>query len=223
MLLKKQYKGIIFDLDGTLLNTLGTYSYIMNELLRKNNFPIHTMKDYSGFIGNGAKNFITLSIPIKDRNEEFITHLLHDFHLQYENLYTQHSELYVGMMDLLIDLQSSGIKLALLSNKLHHLTQKCVNHFLPNIKFSHVIGQSDKYKKPDPIGVLDLSKLLKISLDDLVFIGDTEVDIMTAKNSGVDSIAVTWGFRDEKELIATSPNYVVNKPVELMELLQFSK
>ncbi len=223
MQIKKQYKGIIFDLDGTLLNTLGTYSHIMNALLEKNKFPIHTMKNYREFIGNGAKNFITLSIPSEHRTEELIAHLLHEFHLQYEDLYTQHSETYAGIMDVLIDLQSAGITLALLSNKLHDLTLKCAGHFFPDIKFSHIIGQSEKYKKPDPSGVLDLSKLLKIPLDQLVFVGDTDVDILTAQNAGVDSIAVTWGFRDEKNLVSLSPNYIIRSPKELIEFLPFSK
>ncbi len=223
MQIKKKYKGIIFDLDGTLLNTLGTYSHIMNELLKKNNFPVHTMKNYRDFIGNGAKNFITLSIPFEHRNEDLIEHLLHEFHLQYKDIYTQHSEIYVGIIDVLIDIQSTGTILALLSNKLHDLTLKCASHFFPNIKFSHIIGQSDKYKKPDPSGILELSKLLKIPLDQLVFVGDTDVDVITAQNAGIDSIAVTWGFRDEKSLISLSPNYMIRSPKELMEFLPFSK
>lgn len=216
MSVKKKYKGIIFDLDGTLLNTLGTYTHIMNKLLEKNSFPIHTIKNYREFIGNGAKNFITLSIPGKARNEELIENLLHEFHFQYEKLYSKHSETYVGIMDVLIAFQATGTTFALLSNKLHDLTHKCASHFFPNIKFSHIIGQSEQYKKPDPRGILDISKLLKIPLNDLVFVGDTEVDITTAQNAGIDSIAVTWGFRDEKKLLSLSPNYIVRNPKELI-------
>ena len=221
--INKQYKGIIFDLDGTLLNTLETYCHIMNELLEKNDYPIHAIEDYSGFIGNGAKNFITVSLPKEERNEKLIEDLLHEFHIQYEKTYNQHSKVYEGIIDALLKLQSEGIKLALLSNKLHHLTQKCAKHFFPNIQFSHVIGQSEKYKKPNPNGILDLSKLLDISLNDLVFIGDTEVDVNTAKNANVDSIAVTWGYRDKQDLMSLSPNFVAENIKDLMELLLVSK
>ncbi|EZH75862.1 hypothetical protein ATO12_03470 [Aquimarina atlantica] len=219
MSIKKKYDGIIFDLDGTLLNTLGIYTHIMNELMKKNNFPTHTLKNYREFIGNGTKNLIVQSIPTKDRDEKLIEDLLSEFRLMYENLYTQHSEVYVGILEILEELKSTGIKLALLSNKFHDLTCKCASHFFPNIKFDHIIGQSDVHKKPDPKGILDISHSLKISLDRLVLIGDTEVDLVTAKNAGIDSIAITWGFRNEEKLMPLSPNYLVRSSNDLKQLL----
>ncbi|OEK08277.1 hypothetical protein A8C32_02130 [Flavivirga aquatica] len=215
MLIKKKYEGIIFDLDGTLLNTLGIYTHIMNELMKKNNFPTHTINSYREFIGNGTKNLITQSIPVKHRNEKVIENLLSEFCLMYENMYTQYSEIYTGILDLLEELQSAKIQLGLLSNKFHDLTHKCAKHFFSNIKFNHIIGQSDMHKKPDPKGVLDISHSLKVPLDRLILVGDTEVDIITAKNAGIDSIAVTWGFRNEEDLITLSPNYIINTPSDL--------
>lgn len=209
MSIKKKYKGVIFDLDGTLLNTLGIYTHIMNGLMEKNNFPTHTIENYRDFIGNGTKNLITRSIPEKYREEKLIENLLHEFRLLYENMYTQHTEVYTGILEILDELQESGVKLALLSNKFHDLTCKCANHFFPDIKFAAVIGQSDLYKKPDPKGVLDISHSLKTPLDQLVLVGDTEVDLLTAKNAGIDSIAVTWGFRKEENLITQSPNCII--------------
>lgn len=209
MSIKKKYKGVIFDLDGTLLNTLGIYTHIMNGLMVKNNFPTHTIENYRDFIGNGTKNLITRSIPEKYREEKLIENLLNEFRLLYKDMYTQHTEVYTGVLDILDELQSSGIKLALLSNKFHDLTCKCAIHFFPNIKFDAVIGQSNLYKKPDPKGVLDISHSLKTPLDQLVLVGDTEVDLLTAKNAGIDSIAVTWGFRKEENLIKQSPNCII--------------
>lgn len=209
MSIKKKYKGVIFDLDGTLLNTLGIYAHIMNGLMIKNNFPTHTIENYRDFIGNGTKNLITRSIPEKYREEKLIDKLLNEFRLLYENMYTQHTQVYTGVLEILDELQSSGIKLALLSNKFHDLTCKCTDHFFPNIKFDMVIGQSNLYKKPDPKGILDISNSLKIPLDQLVLVGDTEVDLLTAKNAGIDSIAVTWGFRKEENLITLSPDRII--------------
>lgn len=215
----KQYKGVVFDLDGTLLNTLGTYTHIMNELLKENNFPVHSEETYGSFIGNGAKNFITKSLPAEARNEAFIEKLLHEFHTQYEVTYNQHSKVYNGIMEVLLALQNEGIQLTLLSNKLHHLTQKCAIHFFPDIQFKYVIGQSVKHKKPDPSGVIELSKRLEIPLENLVFVGDTEVDINTAKNVGVNSIAVTWGYRTKEVLTVLKPNFIVDSPKDLIRLL----
>ncbi|GGX04525.1 HAD family hydrolase [Aquimarina muelleri] len=215
MSIKKKYKGVIFDLDGTLLNTLGVYTHIINMLMKKNNFPTHTIENYREFIGNGTKNLITRSIPEKYREEKLIDKLLNEFRLLYENMYTQHTEVYIGVLDILDELQSSEIKLALLSNKFHDLTCKCANHFFPNIKFDAIIGQSDLYKKPDPKGALDISHSLKIPLDQLVLVGDTEVDIRTAKNAGIDSIAVTWGFRKEEDLITLSPDCIIKNSNDL--------
>ncbi|CAM1343973.1 HAD family hydrolase [Tenacibaculum amylolyticum] len=215
----KEYKGVIFDLDGTLLNTLGTYTYIMNELLKENNFPVHSEETYGSFIGNGAKNFITKSLPLEVRNEAFIEKLLHEFHTQYEVTYNQHSKVYDGVMKVLLAIQTEGIQLTLLSNKLHHLTQKCAAYFFSEIQFKYVIGQSAKYKKPDPSGVTELSKQLEIPLEELVFIGDTEVDINTAKNATIDSIAVTWGYRTKEDLTALKPNYLAETPKDLLKLL----
>lgn len=219
MTLQKKYDGILFDLDGTLLNTLGIYTHIMNELLKKNNFPTHTSKKYRKFIGNGAQNFIAQCLPQNHRKEETIMQIGKEFHLNYQNNYTTHSEVYTGILELLETLQSTGKPIALLSNKSHELTCKCAEHFFPTIKFKQIIGQSDSYKKPDPKGALAIANTLKLPLDKLVLVGDTEVDIVTAQNAGIDSIAVTWGFRDEEELKIVAPKYILSETNQLKNYL----
>lgn len=219
MLSNKKYDAIIFDLDGTILNTLGTYTHLMNIILKENNLPIHSSEMFKSFIGNGAKNFVTKSIPKEKRTEEFIDKLLDNFNRLYETNYKITSIPYKNIVELLKKLESQNIKLSVLSNKLHHLTRKCVSHFFEDVDFKYVLGQSNKYKKPKPNGVLDIITKLNIPLNKIVLIGDTEVDIKTAKNAGIDSIAVTWGFRQKSNLSLSSPSYIVDNIKQLEKLL----
>lgn len=219
MAIQKKYDGILFDLDGTLLNTLGIYTHLMNEILKENNFPTHTSKTYRKIIGSGAQNFIAQCLPQSHRKEETIARIGKEFHCNYQNNYTTHSAVYTGILELLEALQAVGKPIAILSNKSHELTCKCAEHFFPTIKFNQIIGQSDSYKKPEPKGALAIANTLKLPLEKLVLVGDTEIDIITAQNAGIDSIAVTWGFRDEEELKILAPKHIVNETNQLKNYL----
>ncbi|HBI40518.1 MAG TPA: HAD family hydrolase [Tenacibaculum sp.] len=223
MKIKKAYKGVVFDLDGTLLNTIETYSNIMNELLSRKKFPLHETSLYNTFIGNGAKNFIRLSLPEEKRQETVINSMLHDFHKIYEETYNKHSRSYEGITSLLLKLQASEIKLGILSNKLHHLTIKCADYFFPKINFEKVLEQSEQYKKPNPEGLLDISKSLNLDSKDILFVGDTEVDIETAQNAKTYCATVTWGYRTRDTLALLKPNYIIESPENLLKIIHEPK
>lgn len=216
--MSQKFEAVIFDLDGTLLNTIGTYRHIMNELLTERGFPNHELDSYCRFIGNGAQNFIRLSLPEPERSPQQINEILSNFHRIYKQTYSEHSQLYTGVTPLLKNLQKGGIKMAVLSNKAHDLTQKCVAHYLADIHFETVIGQSEKHKKPDPSGVFALVKQFELPIEKIVFVGDTEVDLITAANAGMSSVAVTWGYRSKSILENHNPNFIVQHPNELYAL-----
>ena len=137
----------------------------------------------------------------------------------YEKHYTEKCKAYKGIRETLISLKSSGVRLGVLTNKVHYLAVACVKHYFPEVRFDMVIGQSKEYRKPEPSGAIALAGKFGLPMADIVMIGDTEVDIQTAKNAGMDSIAVSWGFRKKEALQAENPTYMIDTCKELQSIL----
>ncbi|WP_108869817.1 HAD family hydrolase [Aquimarina aquimarini] len=217
--MKKQYRGVIFDLDGTLLNTLDIYTILMNRLLELYHLPTHDKQQYSQFIGLGTKHFITQALPPEFRTSGNLESLIKEFKNLYQEHYQQHSFVYNGAYKTLQNLQFKGVKLGILSNKLHDLTCACIRHYFPLIKFDTILGQTKRYKKPDPKGILNISKTMRVSTKRLIYVGDTEIDIQTAKQASIDSIGVTWGYRNKTMLQSSDPKYMVDSFEELYQVI----
>lgn len=210
----KRYKAVIFDLDGTLLNTLEDLTDGVNHVMRQFNYPEHTIEEIRSFVGNGIKLLIERSLPYGKDNPEF-----DKVFSEFKSYYTSHCQIktrpYDGIMELISSLKEQGYKLAIVSNK----NQSAVTE-LNNIYFSDyistAIGEKEGVrKKPAPDTVIKALSELGISSDDAVYVGDSDVDRETAKNSDMDCISVTWGFRDRKLLESLKPYAIIDKPAEL--------
>lgn len=215
-----KYKGIIFDLDGTLLDTLTDLSNSVNQVLKVNDFPTHSKDDYRQLIGKGFKDLITRSMP-DNINEECIEKGLTKFLEIYDQDYMKETKPYDGIMELLIDLQSLDIKLAVNSNKRNDYTNELIKKNFPEIHFIECFGErKDVPKKPDPTSAFELRNLMDLKSEEILYIGDSKTDIQTAKNANMDSIGVLWGFRDLKELQANGATYIAKKPEDILKIVK---
>ncbi|MCD8297691.1 MAG: HAD family hydrolase [Prevotella sp.] len=211
------FSAFIFDLDGTLLNTLTDLSASVNHALRSFNMPEHTEEDVKQMVGNGIKRLVELAIPNGLANPQF-----DDVHKAFMNHYLVHSldatKPYDGIMKMLDSLKSRGRKMAIVSNKRHEATERLCKHFFSDY-ISVAIGESDKIKrKPAPDTVIEAMSRLDADKDSTVYIGDSDVDILTANNAGIPCISVLWGFRDKDFLLRHGATTLINTPAELLDL-----
>jgi phosphoglycolate phosphatase len=212
---------LIFDLDGTLLDTIADMAESSNYALAKCGFPTHEITAYRFFIGNGINKLFERILPEGEKNQENILKLRKYFLEHYEIHNSELTVPYKGITELLLKLQSAGIKIAVASNKYHKATEKLVKHFFPEIQFIAVFGQREGVAvKPDPTIVHDILALAKVNrTEEVLYIGDSGVDMQTARNAGVEACGVTWGFRPRAELLELSPKYIVDKAEEISKII----
>ncbi len=212
-----KYKSYIFDLDGTLLDSLTDLAASCNYALRINNMPERTIDEVRMFVGNGVRKLMERAIPDGDRNELF-QKTYTDFRDHYLIHNLDHTSPYSGIINMLKSLKDDGCNIAVVSNKFYAATQELVNHFFGDY-VSVAIGERDNIrKKPSPDTVFEALRQLNVEKDGAVYIGDSDVDVMTAKNCGMPCISVLWGFRDKKFLIEHGANVFVEKPSEILLL-----
>lgn len=211
---------IIFDLDGTLINTIADLANSTNYALQKNGFPIHEVQKYNFFVGNGINKLFERALPEGDKTEENILKVRKEFLIHYEEHNTDFSTPYPGIPQLLAELRKQGKKLAVASNKYHSATQKLVTHYFPEIDFTAVLGQRENIPvKPAPAIVFDILAINDIKAGDVIYVGDSGVDMQTAQNAGVTSVGVTWGFRPRAELEAFNPSHIIDEAGQLLNLV----
>jgi phosphoglycolate phosphatase len=215
------HKGIIFDLDGTLADTLTDIANSMNRVLQKRGYPVHRAEDYKYLIGRGLENLVTNSLPKESRLPSIIAACLGSLIEDYRDNCLVHTSLYPGIESLLFLLQDMGLKLAVFSNKADDLTQIIVQSLMPGIRFGKIVGARPDYpKKPDPSGARLISDYLKISPEQMIYLGDSDVDMLTARGAGMLAVGVLWGFRTKEELLLNGADHLLNDPLELMALLE---
>lgn len=213
-------KLIIFDLDGTLLNTIADLAHSTNYALKQNGFPQHEINAYNYFVGNGINKLFERSLPENSRNENNILNIRKIFLPYYNTHNTDYSVPYPGIPELLANLQDKGYKLAVASNKYQDATQKLVSYFFPSIQFVAVLGQREGINiKPDPAIVNTILSIAKVNKDEVLYIGDSGVDMQTAANSKIISVGVTWGFRPRTELEENKACYIIDQAAEVLSLL----
>lgn len=213
-------KLVIFDLDGTLLNTIEDLGHAANYALEKNGFATHTIASYRFFVGNGVRKLISRVIPEEHRTDEIITRLLKDFRSYYDEHNCDCTKPYDGIEDLLTDLSVQGVKLAVASNKYQAATDAIIQHFFPDVNFIAVEGQRDGVNvKPDPSIVFAILAQARVPKADVLYVGDSGVDMETARRACVDSVGVTWGFRPEKELVEYYAGNIIHRPIDILELI----
>ena len=211
---------LIFDLDGTLLDTVADLAASTNHALKLCGFPEHELNAYHYFVGNGINKLFERAIPEGEKTLENILQVRQYF-LEYYGIHnTDLTMPYPGMIDLLLSLQNAGIKLAVASNKYQKGTEKLIQHFFTGINFVAMFGQRENIPtKPDPTIVYDILEIAKTEKHNSLFIGDSGVDMLTANNSDIEAVGVTWGFRPRTELEEFSPKYIVDNPSEILAII----
>ena len=211
---------VIFDLDGTLLNTIEDLGNAANYALSRNGYPTHSLASYPFFVGNGVRNLIRKALPDDARTDSIIDSLLKDFKEYYNEHNTDCTKPYDGIVELLRKLQDNGVKMAVASNKYQQATEKIIASYFGDIDFVAVYGQRDGVNvKPDPSVVFSILADAKVPKSDVLYVGDSGVDMETARRACVDSVGVTWGFRSEKELNEYHADRIVNKVSDIFDIV----
>ena len=213
-------KLVIFDLDGTLLDTIADLAVATNHALMQLGYPTHETEVIRTFVGNGINKLLERALPANERTEENVMRMRTHFIPYYDAHNADLSAPYPGIVSLLETLQEKGLQLAVASNKYQEATAKLVEQYFPTISFIEVLGQRDGIAvKPDPIIVFDILKKTDVSKEEVLYVGDSGVDMQTAQNAGVDAVAVTWGFRPRTELESFQPKGLIDKAEELLEFV----
>ena len=215
-----KYKAIIFDLDGTLLNTLDDLGNAVNRVLSDMGFPTHTIDEYRSFIGDGVEKLINRVLPEEDRDEDTIRACLQGYQEDYHKNWNVHTRPYEGIPDLLDALQERELKVAVLSNKPHDAANLCVTELLPRWRFDVVLGHRDGTPhKPDPAGALEISQRLNIPPAEFLYLGDSGVDMATAISARMFPVGALWGFREADELEESGAKALISHPQEVLAFL----
>ena len=209
-------KLVIFDLDGTLLNTIADLANSTNYALKVLGYPIHEPDKYNFMVGNGINKLFERALPDGEKTEENVLRVRQEFVPYYDQHNADKSRPYPGVTELLETLQTACMQLAVASNKYQAATEKLIAHYFPNIKFTAVFGQREGIPvKPDPIIVKEILQIAKVQEEETLYVGDSGVDMQTAINAGVTSCGVTWGFRPRTELESFHPDHIVDNAEEI--------
>ncbi len=208
----------IFDLDGTLLDTLDDLADSMNATLASLGLPVHPVDAYRTFVGEGIGFLIARTLPGNLRQDPA---LLATALAKYQSVYAENwhhkTTLYPGIQEMLTALQARGVPLGVLSNKPDHFTQLCIDHYFPAGTFRTVFGQREHVlRKPDPAGALEIAALWQLAPADIAYVGDTSTDMETGRSAGMQTIGVAWGFRPVSELVSTGAHHIIQQPSELL-------
>lgn len=210
-----QYETYIFDLDGTLLSTLNDLAASTNYALRTHHMPERTLDEVRQFVGNGVKKLMERAIPGGTNNPDFDnTYATFRQHYMQHNLDT--TKPYPGIMEMLQQLHNEGKNVAVVSNKFYAATRDLCRHFFAHLVPVAIGEREDIRKKPAPDTVLEALRQMGVSSKGAVYIGDSDVDVMTAQNSGIPCISVLWGFRDKEFLLQHGATTFISSPQELM-------
>lgn len=212
-------KLIIFDLDGTLINTIADLAVCTNYALTACGFPVHDKDDYRFFVGNGISKLFERALPEGEKTPGNIAKIRELFIPYYNDHSADLTEPYEGIPEMLRTIQERGIALAVASNKYDVATKQLVRHYFPEIHFSAIFGNREGVPvKPDPAIAMEILCITGNTPEDTFFVGDSGVDMQTAANAGIASIGVTWGFRPREELEQFRPAHIVDSPDALLKL-----
>jgi phosphoglycolate phosphatase len=215
-----RFSAVIFDLDGTLLDSLLDLAETVNEVLQTLGRPTHPVDSYRVMVGDGVAMLFQRALPETLHDSALKQRALELFDQVYSTRWNNRSKPYPGIENMLNALEEVGIRQCILSNKPDAFTKKCTAHFFPSTKFAMVIGHSDRFpRKPDPTSARWIASQLEIGSERIAYVGDTNTDMKTAVDAGLHAIGVTWGFRPESELREWGADSIANDPRELTRLL----
>lgn len=214
-------KACIFDVDGTLTNTVRTLAYFVNAETAKHGIPPAPIEKFKYFAGNGARILIHRVLAYHGiENASLEDTILKDYNAAYDANFLYLCTLYDGIADMITALHTHGITLAVLSNKPQPTTEKIINAFFGVDIFSIVLGQREGVPlKPNPCGVFEILQVLQCKKEECLYIGDTAVDVHTGKNAGLTTVGVLWGFRERQELEEAGAAYIIDQPSALLPLV----
>jgi phosphoglycolate phosphatase len=215
-----KYQAVIFDFDGTLLDTLRDLAESVNSVLNRSGFPEHRLEDYRHFVGEGVEELARRVLPEGHRDEATITRILTDVREEYRQRWPNHTRPYEGIPELLDAITARGTKMAIVTNKPDDSTRTMAARLLPGWKFDVIVGATaDLPRKPDPKGALEAARRLRLPPGAFLYVGDSDIDMKTANAAGMYAVGVLWGFRSADELIKNGAKVLIRKPLELLELL----
>jgi phosphoglycolate phosphatase len=215
-----RFKAILFDLDGTLLDTIGDLADSMNAVLRRFGFPGHGRETYKQFVGDGMDLLARRALPEDRRDREMVEGCLLAMRAEYSSRWRENTCPYEGIPELLDALRDLRIRMAVLSNKADDFTRDMVRILLPRWPFDAVVGaRPDVPKKPDPAAALGIARGLAISPGRILYLGDSATDMQTARAAGMFPVGALWGFRTAAELEANGAQVLINRPMDLVGLL----
>ncbi|MGB9719934.1 MAG: HAD family hydrolase [bacterium] len=214
-----KFNAVIFDLDGTLLDTIQDIADSMNAVLVKMGFPTFKTKDYLYFVGEGMEVLCRKVIPQEHSKLEIIGECVRLMKIEYQKNWLNNTKPYLGIPELLIELERRKIKMAVHSNKPDEFTKLYIQKLLPQINFSVVIGANLGFcKKPSPDGALHIAHKLDIPPEQFIYLGDSCIDMQTGISAGMYPVGALWGFRTAEELLNAGAKKLIKKPEELIEL-----
>jgi phosphoglycolate phosphatase len=214
------FKAVVFDLDGTLLDTLEDLADSANRVLADQGLPVHPVAAYRYFVGDGMQTLIKRILPEDRRNAESMERTVRAFQEVYSRNWHVKSTIYAGVETMLNGLQQAGLILSILSNKPHEFTCLCVEKMLPDWTFSPLLGARPGVpKKPDPAGALEIASRLEIEPEDMLYLGDTATDMETATRAGMYPVGALWGFRTAEELEESGAARIISMPQQLLDFI----
>jgi phosphoglycolate phosphatase len=214
------FKAVLFDLDGTLLDTLKDLADAMNIALEKLGFPSHPVEAYNIFVGDGIRCEAERALPPEHRDEETIEKCVAIARQEYDRCWADNTKPYSGIPELLQEIEKLGLPMTILSNKPDDFVQLMVKKLLPNWEFQIVLGLKDSIpRKPDPGAALEIACQLQIAPKDFLYLGDTNTDMQTANAAGMYAVGALWGFRGEEELLSNGAKKLVKIPQQVLELI----
>ena len=216
-------KAVIFDLDGTLLDTVEDLADASNRVLLDYGHPVHAVDSYRYFVGDGLMTLMDRVTPQDVRGDD-LKKYFDRFKDVYKENWDNKTRPYHGIPAMLSELKEINVGCSVLSNKPHEFTLVCVKRFFPEVPFACVFGQREGVpKKPDPIGAIEISQKLKVDPAECLYVGDTSVDMKTGKGAGMVTMGVLWGFREREELVENGADVLVADPMEIVEYVVSSR
>lgn len=210
---------VIFDLDGTLLNTIADLATATNYALEQTGYPTHTPEAYPYFVGNGVRRLLERVLPESARNDATAATMMKYFRSYYESHMTDLTRPYPGIEDLLRRLRENGIDVAVASNKYQLAVERLIHNFFPSVEWAAIEGQKEGVPvKPDPSIVFEILSHRPTPKSEVLYVGDSGVDMDTAHRAGVTSVGVTWGFRPVHELTEHFADHIAHNPDRIFEL-----
>jgi len=214
-------KAVIFDLDGTLLDTLADIADAANRVLAKHGHPTHAHQAYKWFVGDGSRRLMTRALPENQRRPQIIDACLDGFIADYHRHWDKATRPYEGVVELLRVLQKKEIKLSVVTNKPHQFAAAMMKHYFKDTPFAPIFGQRDGIpKKPDPRQALAAAEEMGVNPISCIFLGDSAVDMQTAHQADMYPVGAGWGFRPIRELVEAGAARVLNHPLEMRQLIQ---